>query len=224
MQLVERHKIKSSHRFWQQIDELCFLSKNLYNYANYQIRQSFIFNKVYLGYNQLYHLVKTSPDYKALPAKVSQQVLRLLDKNWKSFFAANKVYKRTPFRFKAAPKLPKYKHKVKGRNALIYTIQAISKTFLTRGLVKLSGTDICLSTKVANICSLRIVPSSGEYVIEIIYNQEVSIAKVDKNLVAAIDIGVNNLCALTSNKPGMLPVLINGRPLCDSLILRTPRK
>ena len=69
MQLVERHKIKPSHRFWKQIDELCFLSKNLYNYANYQVRQSFIFERVYLGYNQLYHLVKSTPDYKALPAR-----------------------------------------------------------------------------------------------------------------------------------------------------------
>ena len=69
MQLVERHKIKPTHQFWKQIDRLCFLSKNLYNYANYQVRQSFIFDRVYLGYNQLYHLVKGTPDYQALPAR-----------------------------------------------------------------------------------------------------------------------------------------------------------
>ena len=63
MQLVERHKIKPNHQLWKQIDCLCFLSKNLYNYANYQVRQSFIFDKVYLGYNKLYHLVKKTPDY-----------------------------------------------------------------------------------------------------------------------------------------------------------------
>ena len=75
MQLVERHKIKPSHQLWQQIDKLCFLSKNLYNYANYQIRQSFIFERVYLGYNQLYHLVKGTPDYKALPAQRVAQIV-----------------------------------------------------------------------------------------------------------------------------------------------------
>lgn len=213
MLLVERHQIKPTHRFWQQIDELCFLSKNLYNYANYQIRQSFIFENIYLGYNKLYHLIKNTSDYKALPAKVSQQVLRLLDKNWKSFLAANKAYKLTPNKFRASPKLPKYKHKVKGRNILTYTIQAISKTQLRQGKVKLSGTDICLPTKVSNIQQARIVPSSGEYVVEIVYSKEVLKTKVNKNQVAAIDIGVNNLCALTSNKPGFIPVLINGRPL-----------
>ena len=213
MQLVERHKINPNQQLWQQIDELCFLSKNLYNYCNYKIRHSFIFEGIYLGYNKLYHLVKTSSDYKAMPAKVSQQVLRLLDKNWKSFFAANKTYNVNPKKFKARPKLPKYKNKIKGRNVLTYTIQAISKTQLKLGLVKLSGTNICLPTKVNNICTARIIPRAGEYVVEIVYNQEENHTVINKENVAAIDIGVNNLCALTSNKPGFIPVLINGRPL-----------
>lgn len=213
MQLVERHQMKPTHRFWQQIDELCFLSKNLYNYANYQVRQSFIFEGVYLSYNQLYHLVKSTPDYKALPAKVSQQILRLLDKNWKSFLAANKAYKLTPDKFKARPKLPKYKDKTKGRNILTYTIQAISKRELKKGIVKLSGTNIFLPTKVNNIQQVRIVPRTGHYVVEIVYQREENKSVVNSNAVAAIDIGVNNLCALTSNKSGFVPVLVNGRPL-----------
>ena len=184
MQLVERHKINPNHRFWQQIDELCFLSKNLYNYCNYQIRQSFIFKRIYLGYNQLYHLVKTSFDYKALPAKVSQQVLRLLDKNWKSFFAANKTYNTNPEKFFARPKLPKYQDKIKGRNVLTYTIQAISKRSLKLGFIKLSGTNICLPTKVNNIQQTRIVPRSGEYVVEIVYNQEENKTVINKENVA----------------------------------------
>lgn len=213
MQLVERHKINPLHQFWQQIDKLCFLSKNLYNYANYQIRQNFIFNQIYLGYNQLYHEVKDTPDYKALPAKVSQQVLRLLDKNWKSFWAANQAYNTNPEKLKARPKLPKYKHKLRGRNILTYTIQAISKTQLKLGIVKLSGTNICLPTQVKNICQVRIVPRSGEYVVEIVYHREENQTVNNKNLVAAIDIGINNLGALTSNKSGFKPILINGRPL-----------
>ena len=213
MQLVERHKIKPSHRFWQQIDKLCFLSKNLYNYANYQVRQSFIFDKIYLGYSQLYHLVKGTPDYQALPAKISQQVLRLLDKNWKSFFEANKAYKLTPNKFKARPSLPKYKDKTKGRNLLVYTIQAISIRGLKKGLVKLSGTSIAIPTKVTNILQARIVPKISQYVVEIVYSKKEAQTVNNPELIAAIDIGVNNLAALTSNKPGFIPVLVNGRPL-----------
>jgi putative transposase len=34
MKLVERHIIKKTHQFYQQIDELYWRSQNLYNYAN----------------------------------------------------------------------------------------------------------------------------------------------------------------------------------------------
>ena len=211
MRQVEKHIVKSNKSICFQIDDLCFLSKNLYNFANYQVRQSFIFNNDYLGFYQLYHLVKTSVDYKALPAKVSQQVLRVLDKNWKSFFEAIKAYKKNPGKFLGRPKLPKYKDKIKGRNLLIYTIQAISKKELRKGIVKLSGTDITIPTSVSNIAQVRVVPQTNQYVIEIVYEKEFSCTVNNPNAIAAIDIGVNNLATLTSNQIGTTPILINGR-------------
>lgn len=39
---VERHLIKSSHILYNYCDNVCFRSKNLYNLANYYIRQVFI--------------------------------------------------------------------------------------------------------------------------------------------------------------------------------------
>ena len=35
MRHVERHIVKENDPIWQQIDRLCFLSKNLYNYAKW---------------------------------------------------------------------------------------------------------------------------------------------------------------------------------------------
>ena len=215
MRQVERHIVKENSPIWKQIDELCFLSKNLYNYANYKVRQSFIFEKVYLDYNKIYHKVKDKPDYQALPRKVSQQILRGLDKNWKSFMTANKAYKENPDKFTGRPKLPKYKHKTKGRNLLTYTIQAISKPWLSKGIVKLSGTDIFVPTKtqVENIVQARIIPKIGQYVIEIVYELQEDYTVNNKTAIAAIDIGVDNLAALTSNQTGFKPILVNGRPL-----------
>ena len=43
MQLAQRHIIKSTEHRFTQIDELAFKSKNLYNAANYVIRQSFVY-------------------------------------------------------------------------------------------------------------------------------------------------------------------------------------
>jgi hypothetical protein len=75
MRLVERHVIDKNHRFSKECDDLAGRSKNLYNYCNYLIRQSFIGQDTYLDNCQIYHEVKSHEAYKALPAKVSNQVL-----------------------------------------------------------------------------------------------------------------------------------------------------
>ena len=214
MQLTERHIIKSTEHRFAQIDELAFKSKNLYNAANYVIRQNFIYGWGYVNYNEMNRLIKFHEAYKALPAKVSQQILMILDKNWKSFFEAVKAYKVDSSKFTGRPKLPKYKDKVKGRNILVYTIQAISSKLFKKGIIKLSGTDFSIKTKVNpdRICQVRLVPKCDSYVIEVIYDEQESTAS-DDNFVASIDLGLNNLVALTSNQAGFTPLLINGRPL-----------
>ena len=214
MQLAERHIIKSTEHLFAEIDELAFKSKNLYNVANYVIRQSFVYGWGYINYNEMNRLMKSHEAYKALPAKVSQQILMVLDKNWKSFFEAVKAYKVDSSKFTGGPKLPKYKDKVKGRNILVYTIQAISSKLLKKGIIKLSGTDFLIKTKVnpERICQVRLVPKCDSYVIEVIYDEQESTVSDDK-FVASIDLGLDNLVALTSNQPGFTPLLINGRPL-----------
>jgi putative transposase len=216
MQLAERHIIKSTEHRFVEIDGLAFKSKNLYNAANYVIRQSFVYGWGYINYNEINRLMKSHQTYKDLPAKVSQQILMILDKNWQAFFAAVKAYKIEPMRFTSRPKLPKYKNKVKGRNILVYTIQAISSKQLKKGIIKLSGTNILIKTKLkpSQLCQVRLVPKCDSYVIEVIYDQpESTIDENQKESVASIDLGLNNLVALTSNQPGFIPLLINGRPL-----------
>jgi putative transposase len=214
MQLVERHIIKSTESRFAEIDQLAFKSKNLYNAANYVIRQNFIYGWGYVKYNEMDQLMKSHEAYKAMPAKVSQQILMVLDKNWKSFFEAIKAYKADSSKFTGCPKLPKYKDKVKGRNLLVYTIQAISSKQLRNGIIKLSGTELSIKTQVNpdRICQVRLVPKCDSYVIEVIYDEPESTAK-NNDFAAGIDLGLNNLVALTSNQPGFVPLLINGRPL-----------
>ena len=214
MQLAERHIIKSTEYRFAQIDELAFKSKNLYNAANYVIRQSFVYGWSYINYNEMNRLMKSHQAYKAMPAKVSQQILMILDKNWKAFFEAVKAYKVDDSKFTGRPKMPKYKDKVKGRNILVYTIQAISSKLLKKGIIKLSGTNLSIKTKVNpdRVCQVRLVPKCDSYAVEVIYDKSESTVSDDK-FVASIDLGLNNLVALTSNQPGFTPLLINGRPL-----------
>ena len=215
MQLVEQHIIKSTHKFYKELDRLCFLSKNLYNVANYMIRQEFTANGNYLNSYSVDKLLNVdNVDYKQLPSKVSQQTLKLLDQNWKSFFQAVKSYKKNSNRFLDRPKLPKYKDKVKGRNPVIYTIQAISKKELRKGVIKLSKTSIHFKTKVPvdSINQVRVVPKPNKViVIEVIYTvQEKEVLK--NSNILGIDLGVNNLatCVNTVNTDKFI---INGKPL-----------
>jgi len=108
MQLVEQHVIDRKDPRYSVLDEAAFKSKNLYNAALYEIRQAFIHEGTYLNYSEMDKRMQSHEAYKALPAKVSQQVLRLLDKNWRAFFEARKAYEEDPSKFLGRPKLPKY--------------------------------------------------------------------------------------------------------------------
>src|SRR5260370_40312084 len=132
MQLVEQHVINKSDPRYAVIDEAAFKSKNLYNAANYEYRQAFIHEGKYLSYNEVQKRMQSHEDYKALPAKVSQQILLVLDGNWKGFREGLEAYKEDPAKLTGRPRLPKDKHKTEGRNILIYSIQSISR----RGLKK----------------------------------------------------------------------------------------
>jgi putative transposase len=215
MQLVEKHLIGSNDPRYAVIDAACFASKNLYNAALYEIRQSFIHRGVYLNYSTMDKLMQNHEAYKALPAKVAQQTLRVLEKSWKSFFEALKSYTNDPSKFKARPQLPKYKHKTNGRNLLVYTMQAVSrsKRMLERRIIQPSGLNIQVKTqqRPESIAQVRIVPKLGFYAVEVIYEQDPQRTAVDPGLLAGIDLGLNNLAALTSNKTGFVPVVVNGR-------------
>lgn len=95
MYLVERHIIKSNNPLYKELDNVCFLSKNLYNKALYIVRQHYFSTKEYLSYFKLNKLLIESKDvdYYALNTKVSKGTLRLLDRNFKSFFSLLKKKK-----------------------------------------------------------------------------------------------------------------------------------
>ncbi|MEG4837906.1 transposase [Microcoleus sp. B9-D4] len=214
MQLVEKHIIDRTHWLYKQLDNLCFLSKNIFNYANYLIRQKFIISGEYLDYYKIQKLCQGTTDYLALPAKVSQQVLLRLNESWQSFFEATKEYAIHPEKFKARPKIPKYKHKTLGRNVLTYTAQSISKEWLKKGIINLSKTQIFLTTKVRVVNQVRIVPKTYHYSMEVVYEpKDVSQSSSGREGIAGIDMGLNNLATITSNQKGWVPLIINGKPL-----------
>jgi IS605 OrfB family transposase len=212
MRLVEQHRIDRHDPRFAAIDAAAFASRHLYNAALYLTRQAFIHQQRIIFYEELARDMKTSAEYRALPAKVAQWVLRQVTLAWKSYFAACAAWEADPSRFLGHPKLPHYLPK-QGRNLLTYTEHAISRAPTNRGYVVPSGLDIRVETRQTAIDQVRIVPHASHYTLEVIYECPVTPADVDPTRIAAIDIGLNNLAAVTFNQPGMLPFLVNGRPL-----------
>lgn len=209
MYLTEKHIIKKTHPFYDECDRLCFQSKNIYNQAMYNVRQHYFNNKAYLNYYANYDLAKTQECYDYLPKKVFCQTLKLVDRNFKSFFNSIKSPK-----VKKA-KLPKYLDKVNGRFVAVFPKQAVGqREFKKNGLLHLSQTEIYINTKLTEFNSLkeaRVIPKESHYVIEVVYEVKEKVRKTNTN-VAAIDLGLNNLSTITFNN-GETPLVINGRPI-----------
>ncbi|MGL4991933.1 MAG: RNA-guided endonuclease InsQ/TnpB family protein [Sarcina sp.] len=269
---VEKHIIKEKHVLYEQLDEYCFNSKNLYNYANYHVRQIFIltsklfkheelnkeqqeylneinlkvdeFNKIkkinyekvklkalknnkefkkklielkpfsennkYPCYEFIEFLIKDEYDYRMMISQASQQCLKLLNKNWISFFQAIKSWTKNKDTYTGKPKLPKYLNK-KGRNIVIFTNQNCK---LKDGFVKFPKyfNKYELKTKVDNLQQIRILPRNRHFVIEVIYKiDEVKLLEDNKKYLS-LDIGINNLLTIFNNI-GEKPIVINGKSL-----------
>lgn len=212
MQLVERHRISRSDPRFAALDRAAFASKNLYNAALYMTRQAFIQRSAVIPYARLAKELKGHAAYRALPAKVSQWVLKQVCAAWDSFLRARAAYDRDPSRFVGRPKLPQYKAKA-GRNLLIYTVQAVSRVALRRGIIKLANLDVELPTNQTRVQQVWVIPRGTHYDVEVVYARDVTPAAVNPAWVAGLDLGVDVLAAIATNKPGVAPRLVNGRPL-----------
>ena len=208
--------IKKSHPKFKIIDEMCFHSKNLYNEANYVIRQKFIESGEYINYYDMNKEFKTHDNYKACFSQPANCTLRLLDKNWKSYFRGIKDWKEHPEKYLGMPKLPKYLHK-DGRfpwmipnNQLYYDYEKSTIYIRNRLMNDYDWYSRCLGRPI----QVRFIPHDNYYTMEIIY--EIEVEDIDKEKVssriAAIDIGVDNLVTMTNNVMKS-PIIISGKVL-----------
>lgn len=120
--------VKKVSPLYQEIDDLCFKTKNLFNATLYSERQSY-FNT---GKFEFYYKVnkdfveKNQVDYRALPAKVSKMTQMKVDQAIKSFLALKKSSNTN-----ARHHFPKYLKK-DGRFVVEYEKGALS--FKKRGI------------------------------------------------------------------------------------------
>ena len=204
MKLAERIQVKKTPR----LAKTCHLAKNLHNLANYYVRQEFFSLGNWLRYDDLWHALKDEDAYSCLPSQTSQQVLKMVDRNWKSFFNAMKEWHTNPGKFLGRPRPPRYKKK-DGEYLVVFTNQQCR---IKGGYVhfpkkaKLPAVKTRLSDQT---CHVRIIPRGIYYVVEIIHEQlEVNLG-LNTGRIAGIDLGLTNVVTIVNNA-GLKPVIIKG--------------
>lgn len=221
IQQVEKHIIKKSHPYYNMFCEFTHQSKNLYNHANYLVREEFIKTGKWLRYQDLDKLLKRDieyPDYTNMPnAQCAQQTLRLLDTNWQSFFKSIKDWAKNKDKYSGKPKLPKYKLK-DGRLVLTLTNQQIKQNKNIIGFPKsFCGFSIkarCVTlNNFEKLNQVRVIPQNQVFCIEIVYSVFIEDNFLqDNGRYMSIDLGLDNLAAIVTNT-GLKPILINGKGL-----------
>nr|MDO8081621.1 transposase [Candidatus Freyarchaeota archaeon] len=191
------------------LSKLCHYSKNLYNEANYIVRQALFKTGKWIRYNELAGMLKVSQNYKALPAQTAQQTLKVLERSWKSFFRAVKDWKKYPEKYFNRPRMPGYKGK-DSEFLLVFTNQQC----------KIRNGEIWFPEKIGlkvetrlddqtDLREIRIVPKGVGYVLEVVYRKIVETLRLDKSRVVGIDLGLRNIATIVNNI-GEKPIAVKG--------------
>jgi putative transposase len=162
-------------------------------------------------------LFKQNENYKSLPAKVAQLVLKQNADAWIAYYKALSAYKLDPSKFTGTPKPPNY---VDDKNLVKFNHQAIGKREFSKGSVVPSMSPIRIPVKPGlvfeDLCEVRIIPKTGCFVIEVIYeipDHSQFFCSLNPGLNAAIDIGLDNLATIVFNDLTIQPIIVNGKPL-----------
>ena len=194
----------------------------IYDQALYYQRQRYFETKEQnkiktYNYNELYNIVKETEAFKKsnMDYVLKQEQIRLVCKNWKSFIKATIEYKNHQEKFENKPKIPKYLYKRKK-----YSTVFIDKTrfrSVKNNTFKIPCTDVIISCpkhiEHNSIRRVSIQPYYGKIKINFIYDDlKYNDIQTDENSAMGIDIGLNNLCAITINDK-YLSYVIKGGPL-----------
>ena len=215
MILVEQQVIKSHDQRYNILKEMCHWSKDLYNAALYNIRQHYFESKndssikyKFLSYVENWRRLKETEVFKKLQSHTSQEVLKQVDRDFKSFFAL--VCKKNRGEYTSRCSIPKYKDK-DGFNVLIYEGSDFNKKQIEQGILKIPKSKIIVRTKQTNIKQVRIIPRGNHLVVEVLYEVEEPALLENNNRYASIDLGIDNLCSVSSNCCNSF--IINGKPV-----------
>jgi len=189
-------------RYNETISMMCHISKNLYNQANYILRQQFLNHERLSGYSSLARKFSIPSDiedhnnYQKLPAQTAQWTIKKVKQSWNSFFKARRAWKKYPEKFLGMPKPPKYKEK-NGEFMLIFTNQQCRIEDKILKFPKIMKLDLRTRLDDVNLREVRIIPQGMGYIVEIVYQKELQDMGMKKPVrIMGIDMGVRNIVTM----------------------------
>ena len=194
---------------------MCRYAKNLYNVGLYSIRQYFFAEGRYLRYESNYQVVKENENYALLQAGVSQQILKVVDRSFRSFFNLLKKAKKGEYRYQDV-RMPHYLEK-DGYFPLILSTNAIvikegflhvpmSRRFQQAhpdvGRIKIPF-PVRLEGKTIKEVRLIPVERARFFTVQFVYAaSEAAPPTLSPDKVLAIDLGVDNLATCVNSTDG----------------------
>ena len=219
MYLTAKRQVKHlSKEDYRSIKELCHIAKNLTDRAIYNIRQHYFAEGKYLNYEKNYALLKPSNNYGTLNSNMAQQILKEVDRSFKSFFGLLKKTRQGKYTLKDC-RLPRYLPKDGYTTLVIGFVRLKGNKFIfpysnsfrkTHEAVEITVPPILLDKKVKGI---RIILKADARYSEIqyIYEAECIQRNLNKSNALALDLGINNLVTVVSNRGETF--IIDGRRL-----------
>ena len=205
MLLSHKTKVSLNNDYSNIIGHMCYAAYKLWNVGNYER-----VNYKELGlseYPDWYYQKKYHKDdlwYKQLPSQTAQEVLKLLDKSWKSFYVLQKTHgieNPRPPRFKQAPIVITYMQNAivheKDSDVVRLSLPKQLKLFMSE-TYGISDNYIYLKNLIFKnteaIKQIKIYPPEGNKCnIIIIYEVEDVIPLSDNGRYLSIDLGLHNL-------------------------------
>ena len=206
---VEQQMIKKGNPIYDIVDQYCLYSKNVYNEANYLIRQEFINNGNKLGAYDVQKIMQPMDCYRQCGSQAAQKTIQLVDKMWKSYFVSINDWKKNPSKYLGMPKFPKYLKKDGRQVFMLKNVQCSINDGLFRISYKPFKQYTVRTHANGRLIQCRFVPKANHFVMEIVYEIEVPDIQKENNRICSIDLGTENFVTIVNNF-GEQPIVIKG--------------
>lgn len=205
---------------YQLLKDITRASKDLYNSTLYETRQYYFNTGKFLNYESAYHIIKNKPEYRGLPSQAAQQTMKVVDREFKSFFRVLGEKKKGNYnRRLSIPKyLPKNSHftTIYPKAHIRFNQKDSTKAYLTLSKIMknkygIKGYEVSIPEHISNdtIKELRITPKYNYFQLEIVYQVSDDKEPTPNGNYLSIDYGVNNLVTMINNVNNQ-PIIISG--------------